>query len=169
MQQGWIARVALQLATALVLAGCAANQDGIVQPDRTAECEAVRAHNQPLADRGDPEALFQMAELHNSGCGVPYRPSHAYLDYKQAAERGHARAAMRLADFYTGSSAVSVDWNEGLFWMAVAARDPGLTARERQSIAYKQRLLLNPRLEGQGPAMMQRAEQRAAAWTPRQD
>lgn len=169
MQRNWVRWSGATVAAGMALAGCAGEPGTPAQPDRTAECESIRAINQPLADRGDPEAMFQIAELYNAGCGVPYRPSYAYLDYKQAAERGHARAAMRLADFYTGSSVVSVDWSQGLFWMAVAARDPSLTARERASIAYKQRLFLNPRLEGDGPAMMKRAEQRAAAWTPSRD
>lgn len=164
----WLAALVL-----LATAGCATIPEPTPAPTpadrREAECRVIRATNEPLADQGDLEALYQMARLYETGCAVPYRLSYAYLNYKYAAERGHSRSALQLGNFYLGKGSIRRTWDKALFWFAVAEREPGLTSSDRAQIGYSRRIFLNYTLDGNGSERMKRAEEKAAAWTPRTD
>lgn len=59
---------------------------------------------QPLADKGDPDALFNLAQAYKLGRGVPLDNARALDLYRQAAQRGHVQAAdsYGLALFQSG-------------------------------------------------------------------
>lgn len=55
---------------------------------------------QPLANKGDPDALFNLAQIHRLGRGVPINQSVAEGYYAKAAAAGHTTAQANLATIY---------------------------------------------------------------------
>ncbi|WP_306599863.1 hypothetical protein [Geothrix sp. 21YS21S-2] len=55
-----------------------------------------------LADRGDPDAAYQVAEAHRTGFGRPRNHWKALEHYRMAADLGHPEAAARLRKLQDG-------------------------------------------------------------------
>ena len=71
----------------------------------------------PLAEQGDANAQYNLAELYNTGQGVPQDRDQASIWYRLSAEQGHPFAIFQL-----GSDAVlEGDLITGLMWFLVAA------------------------------------------------
>ena len=89
----------LLLLAALLMAGHAAGADG-----RSAAQVAFDSGNRAgaaamwreAAERGDAEAAFKLAQMHDVGLGLPRDLGAAMRWYRAAAERGHAPAAFNL-------------------------------------------------------------------------
>ena len=84
------------------------------------------------AARGDAEAQYRLALLHERGVEVERDLAAAAKWYRRAAEQGHARAQFKLASYYRQGRLNGVDLAEAKHWYARAA-DQGL-ARARYNL-----------------------------------
>src|SRR5438270_921195 len=66
----------------------------------------------PLADRGDPDAQFNMGQAYKLGRGVPGDMGLAMSWYAKAAEQNHAQAQANLGLilFQSGERARAIPW-----------------------------------------------------------
>jgi TPR repeat protein len=82
--------------------------------------DAVRI-NQPLAERGDPAAQFQMGILYLSGWGLEKNYAEALKWLQMAANNENKDAQYMLGNLYYRGQGVSVDFNQSFFWRKKAA------------------------------------------------
>lgn len=84
---------------------------GVDAWQRGAYAEAV-ADWQPLAEKGDPDAEFNLAQAYKLGRGVPVDLVHARALYAKAAAQGHAEAQANLGIimFQSGERAKSMPY-----------------------------------------------------------
>lgn len=74
------------------------------------------------ADKGEPDACFEMARACLSGKGAPKDPRRAFQLMKTAADQGHADALGGLGYFYVkGLGGVAKDPAEALRWFRLGA------------------------------------------------
>ena len=78
-----------------------------------------------LAEKGDPEALFQLGLMHydppeSSGVAQSYR--RAFLLFFEAALRGHTTAQHNVGAMYWNGDYVAQNVVEGYAWFQVAAK-----------------------------------------------
>lgn len=85
----------------------------------------------PLAEKGDPQAQFNMGLLYETGRGVPQDISLAVSWYRQAAEQGLFSAQYNLAVLYRYGRGVPFDLIESLFWFEIAMRSADATEKEQ--------------------------------------
>lgn len=74
------------------------------------------------ADKGDPEAQYQLGVAYEFGNAVQQNFDRATRWYRQAAEQGYAPAQDRLGYAYHHGQGVSRDYEEALRWYREAAR-----------------------------------------------
>ncbi|PYX93659.1 MAG: hypothetical protein DMG67_03655, partial [Acidobacteria bacterium] len=95
---------------------------------------AQTAHSRPISPReisnlrnkanaGDSAAQFKLAELLESGLGVPQDCTEAAAWYRQAANRGNAAAQNNLGAMYALGHGVPADSKEAFRWYLRAAAD----------------------------------------------
>lgn len=79
---------------------------------------AVRKFLSQAADRGDPEALYGLALIHQRGEGLPGPDERAAIELLQrAAQRGHAGAMRMVAySYFNGTMTLSKSDAEGMRW-----------------------------------------------------
>ena len=132
MCKGW----AIALLIAGALAGAASAQtvkDGISawqKGDYKAAVEAWR----PLADRGDPDALFNMAQAYRFGRGVPANLATAKSLLEKSATAGHVESQTTLGLLLLQGG----DQADALKWLEPAAR-----AGERRALLVYGTALIN--------------------------
>jgi uncharacterized protein len=73
------------------------------------------------AQRGDPNAQFQMGDLYMTGHGVARDPAAAAAWYRAAAQQGHAVAASNLGVLYAEGRGVPQSDAEAVNWFRKAA------------------------------------------------
>ncbi len=73
-----------------------------------------------LAERGDPEAQWQMGVRYYDGDGVTHDDVQAMKWFELAAEQGHINAQSRLGAYYWAGRGVPVDLFKSYFWSAIA-------------------------------------------------
>ncbi|MDE5887832.1 MAG: sel1 repeat family protein [Muribaculaceae bacterium] len=89
--------------------------------------ESVRSLSQK-ADRGDGEAIYNLARLHDIGYdSIEVDSARSTALYLEAADRGNAKAMNYLGFRYFKGEYVDKDIDSALFWLskAVEAGDPG--------------------------------------------
>src|SRR3954451_14666617 len=66
----------------------------------------------PLAERGDPDASFNLAQAYRLGRGVPINLAAAKIWFERAANKGHidAQATLGLMLFENGDRAGGIKW-----------------------------------------------------------
>ena len=87
------------------------------------------AELRPLAERGDPDAQYSLANLYRDGRGVPRDDDKAAAWYQRAAEGGSWSAAFDLGMLYWGQNLANVDGNSSRndslvrvhMWLGIAA------------------------------------------------
>ena len=84
------------------------------RPEAAPRQKEVSASAKPVQD--DPESLFQLGEKHYHGTGVSQDYKEAAYFYRQAAEKGHARAAEQLGYMYRDGLGVERSWSEAQKW-----------------------------------------------------
>jgi len=86
-------------------------KDGVDAWGRGDYAGAVKQWQGPAA-KGDADALYNLAQAYKFGRGVPQDPAKAQAMYRQAAEKGHARAADNygLMLFQGGHQADAMPW-----------------------------------------------------------
>lgn len=75
---------------------------------------------QKLADRGDPDAQWQMAIRYHNGEGVLQDDTQAMKWFERAAEQGHVDAQSHLGAYYWAGRGVPEDLSKAYFWSSIA-------------------------------------------------
>jgi len=111
LQAGSSMRVTVILVMAMCLALTPAFADYLqgLAAWRVGDYEGALSHWQPLADRGDPDALFRIGRMYYQGKGMPRDYQQAARLYEQAAESGHARAQNDLGLMFENGDGVQQD------------------------------------------------------------
>jgi len=74
-----------------------------------------------LAEQGNAEAQYQLAQMYHDGEGVPKDYFEAAKWYRQAAEQGDAAAQVELAELYKGVPGIMQNYAEVVNWYRKAA------------------------------------------------
>jgi hypothetical protein len=78
---------------------------------------------QKAAAAGDAEAQFSLAEAHEEGNeGLSRSATEAAVWYRRAAEQGHLKAQLALAQLYNQGKGIEKDDRQALHWYVQAAR-----------------------------------------------
>jgi TPR repeat protein len=88
------------------------------------------------ADRGDPQAQFDIAWTYQNGLGVPADPAQAVQWYRRAAENGHAMAANNLGVLYKNGVGTERDYSEAMRWYRRAADAGNAEAQNNIGVLY---------------------------------
>ena len=99
--------------------------EAVLRGDYTTALTELR----PLAERGDADAQYSLANLYRDGRGVPPDVDQAADWYQRAAAGGSWSAAFDLGMLYWGQSLAAVDGNSGPsdslirvhMWLGIAA------------------------------------------------
>jgi len=78
-----------------------------------------------LADRGDPNAQFNVAVMYEVGQGTTQDFSEAVKWYQKSADQGMPEAQLNIGSMYSGGKGVHQDYAEAVKWYRKAA-DQGL-------------------------------------------
>lgn len=93
LRSGLIALAASTMGTALAAPLAHADVKSGVDAWSAGDYETAIAQWRPLADGGDPDAQFNLAQAYKMGRGVPMDVARAEALYGQAAAKGHTQAA----------------------------------------------------------------------------
>jgi TPR repeat protein len=83
--------------------------------------EAAYRLIKPLAEKGLPEAQFNLGLLYDTGQGVPQNYAEAATWYRKAAERGNAKSQYSLGRMYEAGQGVPRNYAEAATWYRKAA------------------------------------------------
>ncbi len=75
----------------------------------------------PLAEAGEPEALYRVAIMNQNGLGVTRNELKAFGCMKRAAEAGHALAQHGLGFMYMDGDCVEANGEKAVHWFTCAA------------------------------------------------
>ena len=107
-----------------------------------------------LADRGNPDAEWQLGVLYHDGDGVPKDDALAVQWFERAAQQGYVRAQSTLGAYYWAGRGVPQDFSKAYFWSQLALAQGDENSKSR--------------LEGLSAQMTQTqvaaARQQAEAW-----
>lgn len=110
---------------------------------------------QPLAERGDARAQFNLGVIHFNAQSVPHDPVKAVQWYRAAADQGYGPAQAGLAFMYETGQGVLQNYIEAYKWLTLAARN-GVEASETSgTLAAKMT-----------PGQISAAKQAADQWRP---
>ncbi|KXU34476.1 hypothetical protein AXK11_08390 [Cephaloticoccus primus] len=111
----------------------------LIVPSRAQQQPANVAALQERANAGDPEALFLLGTLYESGqVGGRADPAKAAELYRRAADLGLPHAQFNLGNMYAAGHGVTADPFESIMWLRRAA-DAGLPeAQFNLAVAYEQ-------------------------------
>ncbi len=98
----------------------------------------------PLADKGDPAALFQIGTLYAEGKGVEQSDTTAAAWFHRAAEKGNADAQYNLAVSYAQGLGVPKDDAVAAKWFRRAAEQGMAYAQLNLGIMYAQKRVSPP-------------------------
>ena len=118
--------------------GPAGFDHGLVAYRDGAFVSAARAWT-PLAEDGDPKAMYMLGWMAEFGQGRPWSNREAASWYRQAAERGHAPSQLRLADLHLRGLGVDYDLEAALDWYLEAAQ-AGIPRAQREAALVLARL-----------------------------
>ena len=88
------------------------------------------------SERGDVEAQFAVAVMHEKGIGTLQDHAEAVRFYKLAAEQGHLLAQHHLAWKYDGGDGVVQDHAEAVRWFKLAATQGDSSAQFTLALKY---------------------------------
>jgi TPR repeat protein len=89
------------------------------------------------AEKGNPDAISQMADRYRAGDGVEKNPSDALKLYTLAAEKGSKDAQFYLAEAYRyGSDGLEKNISEALKWYKIAAENDHYEAMSELGFIY---------------------------------
>jgi hypothetical protein len=119
-----------------------ANPEGVAAhaaADRGDYDEAVRLWR-PLAERGDPDAQYNLGVMYHLGHGVPVDHKAAFSWYRKAADKGVGVAMGNLAILYVSGAKSATDFVQAYKWFTLSIdliSDPNL----RQSMTQNRTLI----------------------------
>jgi TPR repeat protein len=85
----------------------------------------------PLAEKGSPEAQFNLGLLYADGQGVPQDYSEARTWFQRSADQDYAKAQLNLGALYSSGKGVKRDYVQAYKWFNVCAAkgDPKCVAK----------------------------------------
>ncbi|MFQ5972472.1 MAG: hypothetical protein ACE5Q3_09065 [Alphaproteobacteria bacterium] len=89
-----------------------------------------------LAEKGDPNAQFDLALLYEQGLGVPTDPTAAARWYQAAAAQGHTDAQNSLGYMYSKGLGVAQDYIEAAKWFRASARQGNAAGQANLGYSY---------------------------------
>jgi hypothetical protein len=92
----------------------------------------------PLAEQGNADAQFGLAEMYDQGRGVSVDHELAASWYQKAAEQGNARAQTKLGTMFATGQGVPVDLSTAVVWWTKAAEQGSPAAQMRLAEAYRE-------------------------------
>jgi TPR repeat protein len=125
----------------LLLGGCAAvtpSADYQTAKDAYNRGDYARAHREllPLAEQGEVEAQYRLAQMFRNGEGVPQDYAEAMKWYRLAAKQGNASAGYYLGDMYANGEGVVQDILRVVRWFRFAAELGHSTAQYKLAGMY---------------------------------
>lgn len=97
---------------------------------------------QRWAARGNPDAAYNLAVIHQHGDGVPLDPAQAMAWYRVAAEQGDKVSQFQIGLMYQTGQGVAADPEEAHRWFTLHRRhhfhhqhDPRMVAWRKQALA----------------------------------
>jgi uncharacterized protein len=84
----------------------------------------------PEAAKGDPDAQYILARMHQAGWGTPKDMKKAQEYFSQAARLGHVPSQKEYGAALALGDGVEQDVNEGLKWLYIAAQNGSSAAAE---------------------------------------
>lgn len=87
----------------------------------TAEEVRTFEETKKLAESGNADAEYRLAQLYSLGSGVTKSDDEAAKWYRKSAERGDARGQSMLGVFYTNARGVPRNYDEAIKWFMKAA------------------------------------------------
>jgi TPR repeat protein len=129
------------VAVLLAVAGCG----GSAQKDAAFYQEGLDAYAkgdfatalgkfQPLADKGNAQAQFNLGVMYRQGQGVAQNDAQAVAWWSKAAEQGHVEAQDNLGLRYARGQGVAQDWVQADKWFTVAAAAGNQTATGNKKV-----------------------------------
>ena len=88
-----------------------------------------------MAERGDPDALFALAVMHELGSGFKKNPAEAARLYQRAADTGHLPSKVQLGLMYQTGTGVPRDLSKALAFFDAAAQGGDVEGQFRLAIA----------------------------------
>ncbi len=115
--------IALSTILILALAGAAVAETGmgIEAFKRGQYANALKELAEP-AEEGDPEALYFLGRMHETGLGVEKDSAKAADFYRRGAQANHAAAQYEYGNLLVLGEGVKQDIPEALKWMYIAAQ-----------------------------------------------
>ena len=110
-------------------------QAGMEANDREDYATALREW-QPLAERGDALAQYNLGMLYRKGRGVPQDDVQARKWYAKAAAQGLAKAQFNLGTLYFNGEGGPKDYQQALRWFRLAADQGEALAQTKIAIMY---------------------------------
>ncbi len=92
-----------------------------------------------LADYGDEESQFVIAQAYDTGHEVDQNPKKAVAFYEKAGDQGHIDACMRLGEIYRENKWLKKDDEKSLYWYSKAAKAGYVQAQLKVSELYKEK------------------------------
>jgi len=89
-----------------------------------------------LAEGGNAEAQFYLADMLVGGEGVPQNYAEAFKWYVKAADQGHLNAQFNLGVLYTHGNGVSKNFNLAAIWYHKAAEQGDAEAQHNLGVMY---------------------------------
>ena len=105
----------------LALAGCNHNFQRGVEAFQQGNYAAALADLEPVAEAGNPEAQFRLAEMYANGLGVAQNDMVAVQWYERAAEQDLAAAQLELAELHAAGRGVAASDAMAAKWYEAAA------------------------------------------------
>lgn len=96
-----------------------------------------------LADYGDRESQFIIANVYEQGTQVPRNMKKAVFFYKKAAQNGHLEAMMKLGHLYAEGKLIQKDEKQSFFWYESAAQKGYTPAQLKISELYQTKKFLD--------------------------
>lgn len=115
--------VIIALAVSFLTGACIAIYETISADDAKYQSEERLRLYQPLAEKGNPDAQFELGVMFNSGFGAPQDIAKGLFWYRKAAEQRSAKAERNLGIAYYSGEGVEKDLARAAFWFRRAAED----------------------------------------------
>ncbi len=147
--------VLLWLAALAVPASAQNFKTGLDAYDRGDFATAIKEW-QPLAERGDARAQFNLGVVLFNGQGIPHDPLKAVEWYRAAADQGYGPAQANLSFMYETGQGLLQNYIEAYKWSTLAADHGVDSSKTLSSLAAKMTT-----------EQIATAEQAAADWRPR--
>lgn len=92
-----------------------------------------------LADAGDEDSQYIIAQAYERGKDVDTNPQKAVAFYQRACDQGHVDACMRLGAIYLENKWLQKDEDKALYWYVKAAKQGYTPAQFKVASLYEER------------------------------